>query len=49
MRVGGGGGWWGFCPKYLNSGWNRKEGKGNKDLKKRGVNSPEQPAELTQK
>ena len=24
------------CLKYLKRGWNRKEGRGNKDLKKRG-------------
>ena len=26
----------GNCLKYLKRGWNRKEGKGNKDFKKRG-------------
>ena len=25
---------WGDCLKYLIRGWNRKEGRGNKDLKK---------------
>ena len=24
------------CLKYLKKGWNRKEGRGNKDFKKRG-------------
>ena len=33
MRVGGGGG---DCLKYLESGWNRKEGRGHKDFKKGG-------------
>ena len=31
------------CVKYLKTGWNRKEGKGNKDLKQReggGVGTP---------
>ena len=27
---------WGNCLKYLKRGWNRKEGRGNKDFKKRG-------------
>ena len=27
---------WGNCLKYLKMGWNRKEGKGNKDFKKGG-------------
>ena len=31
MREGGGN-----CVKYLKRGWNRKEGRGNKDFKKRG-------------
>ena len=26
----------GNCLKYLKRGWNRKEGRGNKDLKKEG-------------
>ena len=26
----------GNCLKYLKRGWNRKEGKGNKDFKRRG-------------
>ena len=28
--------WWGDCLKYLKRGWNRKEGRGNKDFKKGG-------------
>ena len=27
---------WGNCLKYLKRGWNRKEGSGNKNFKKRG-------------
>ena len=27
---------WGNCLKYLERGWNRKEGRGNKDFKNRG-------------
>ena len=33
MKVGGGGG---EFKKYHKRGWNRKEGRGNKDFKKRG-------------
>ena len=31
---------WGNCLKYLKMGWNRKEGKGNKDFKKGGQVGP---------
>ena len=27
---------WGNCLKYLKMGWNRKEGRGSKDLKREG-------------
>ena len=30
----------GNCLKYLKRGWNRKEGKGNKDFKKGGKAGP---------
>ena len=30
----------GDCLKYLKSGWNRKEGSGNKDFKKGGTIPP---------
>ena len=30
----------GICLKYLKRGWNRKEGKENKDFKKRGQAGP---------
>ena len=35
MREGGGN-----CLKYLKRGWKRKEGRGNKDLKKGGKAGP---------